>query len=166
MPTNATILGAAGEHYVMHCLLRKNFIAALAPTGVPNADIIVSDDLGSRLFAMQVKVRSGRGSDGGWHMKEKHEKLRSENLFYCFVDFGSGLQEAPKCWIVPSVVVAEVLQRSHACWLAQPGARGVARNDCEMRRFLPSYEKWNVGPEHCAGWLDKFADAWEQLEQA
>jgi hypothetical protein len=41
---NSTILGAAGEHYVMCQLLRRNMIAALAPTGVPNADIAVIKD--------------------------------------------------------------------------------------------------------------------------
>ncbi len=43
MASNSTILGAAGEHYVMCQLLRRDLIAALAPTGVPNADIIVTD---------------------------------------------------------------------------------------------------------------------------
>jgi hypothetical protein len=40
---NSTILGAAGEHFVMSQLLRRNVTAALAPTGVPNADIVVTD---------------------------------------------------------------------------------------------------------------------------
>jgi hypothetical protein len=64
---NSTIFGAAGEHYVMCQLLRQNMIAALAPAGVPNADIVVTDKLGNRLCAVQVKVRRERGSDGGWH---------------------------------------------------------------------------------------------------
>jgi hypothetical protein len=82
---NSTILGAAGEHYVMCQLLRRNMIAALAPAGVPNSDIVVTDKLGDRLCAVQVKVRRDLGSDGGWHMGQKHETLISPNLFYCFV---------------------------------------------------------------------------------
>lgn len=46
MVAASTVLGAAGEHYVMSVLLRHGFIAALAPVGVPNTDIIVSDDIG------------------------------------------------------------------------------------------------------------------------
>jgi hypothetical protein len=46
---NSTLLGAAAEHYVMCQLLRRDMIAALAPTGVPDADIIVSDRIASRL---------------------------------------------------------------------------------------------------------------------
>jgi hypothetical protein len=93
---NSTILGAAGEHFVMCQLLRRNMIAALAPTGVPNADIVVTDKLGDRLCAVQVKVRREVGSDGGWHMGQKHEDLVSANLFYCFVDFGSSLTDPPR----------------------------------------------------------------------
>jgi hypothetical protein len=84
---NSAILGAAGEYFVMSQLLRRNMIAALAPTGVPNADIVVTDELGDRLCAVQVKVRRDIGSDGGWHMGQKHEELTSPNLFYCFVHF-------------------------------------------------------------------------------
>jgi hypothetical protein len=35
-----------------------------------------------------VKTRRDIGSDGGWHMKAKDENIRSDQLFYCFVDFG------------------------------------------------------------------------------
>jgi hypothetical protein len=65
MPSKSTLLGAAGEHYVMCQLLRHSFIAALAPVGVPNADIVVTDEIGDRLFAIQVKTRNDKGKDGG-----------------------------------------------------------------------------------------------------
>src|SRR5690348_16138373 len=117
MASNSTILGAAGEHYVMCQLLRREMIAALAPAGVPNADIVVTDQLGDRLFAVQVKVRRERGSDGGWHMKRKHEDIASPNLFYCFVDFGRDLSENTRTWILPSEVVAKALRLTHQRWL-------------------------------------------------
>jgi hypothetical protein len=73
MASQTTILGAAGEHYVLFQSLRRGFIAALAPQGVPNTDIIVSDMGGNRLSAIRVKTRRAIGSDGGWHMKDKQE---------------------------------------------------------------------------------------------
>ena len=72
-------------------LLRRGLIAALAPTGVPNTDIIVTDDIGARLCAVQVKTRVEKGTDGGWHMGKKHEGIVSETLFYAFLDFGKSL---------------------------------------------------------------------------
>lgn len=37
-----SLTGVGGEHYVLFELLRKGYIAALAPTGVPDADIVVT----------------------------------------------------------------------------------------------------------------------------
>ncbi len=113
MTSQSTLFGAAGEHYVLCQLLRQQYIAALAPQGVPNADIIVSDILGDKLCAIQVKTRNNKGADGGWHMKKKHETILSPHLFYCFVDFGDGIEDLPQCYIVPSQVVADVLKEGY-----------------------------------------------------
>ena len=93
MVAASTVLGAAGEHYVMCQLLRRGLIAALAPAGVPNTDIVVTDDVGDRLCAVQVKTRQEKGTDGGWHMGAKHEKIISDALFYAIVDFGKNASE-------------------------------------------------------------------------
>src|SRR5258708_5112034 len=60
---SSSILGAAGEHYIMCQLLRRGRIAALAPAGVPNTDLVVTDKIGDKLCAVQVKVRREIGSD-------------------------------------------------------------------------------------------------------
>jgi hypothetical protein len=49
MPSQTSLTGVAGEHYILYALLREGYIAALAPTGVPNADILVTDMEGSRV---------------------------------------------------------------------------------------------------------------------
>jgi len=115
---SSTIIGAAGEHYVMCQLLRRDLIAALAPTGVPNADIVVTDKVGDRLFAIQVKVRTDDGVRDAWHMQGKHEEILSPTLFYSFVDFGGSLTAQPK-----------LLRLSHQKWLASPGVGGRRHND-------------------------------------
>jgi len=63
MPSQATLLGAAGEHYVLSQLLRRGYIAAIAPQGVPNAHILVTDLEGQRLYAIQLKTRRDIGTD-------------------------------------------------------------------------------------------------------
>lgn len=165
MPSDTTILGAAAEHYVMCQLLRRNMIAALAPAGVPDADIIVSNRIGSTLAAIQVKARRDIGADGGWHMKAKHEKISRDLLFYCFVDFGRSLSDAPKCWVLPSAEVARALAESHQAWLNQPGQGGRPHRDHDMRRLLPDYSRYEMGGRP-KGWLDTYQDAWGLIEQA
>ena len=158
--SNSTILGAAAEHYVMCQLLRRNMIAALAPAGVPDADIIVSDRVGSALAAVQVKARREIGSDGGWHMKAKHEEIDRDLLFYCFVDFGKTEADAPKCWVLPSKVVAKALHEIHQGWFTKPGRNGHVRQPTDMRRFLPDATKHGV-PEYTLGWLAPYLEAWD-----
>jgi hypothetical protein len=160
--SSSTLLGAAGEYFVMYQLLRRGIIAALAPTGVPNADIIVSDQVGSRLAAIQVKARRDIGSDGGWHMKAKHEKIISPLLFYCFVDFGKSEGDPPKTWIVPSKVVSEVLSETHQAWFIQPGKNGQAHKPTEMRRFLPDFSKRNT-LSYPLGWLKQYEEKWSLI---
>jgi hypothetical protein len=47
---------------------------------------VVTDDIGDRLCAVQVKIRNSTGADDGWHMRKKHETLISSTRF---VDFAA-----------------------------------------------------------------------------
>lgn len=161
---NSTIIGAAGEHYVMCQLLRRGMIAALAPAGVPDADIIVSNNVGSSLAAVQVKARRNVGK-GGWVLKAKHEKIKRPLLFYAFVDFGKGLDAVPQSWIVPSEAVADAVAESHAAWLKMPGKGGQEHQDSEIRSLMHDYSHQGIsyrGP----GWLDPYRDAWGTIGMA
>jgi hypothetical protein len=161
--SQSSLLGAAGEHYILCQLLRRGFIAALAPAGVPNADIIVSDDIGEKLCAVQVKTRRELGSDKGWHMKPKHEQLIADRLFYCFVDFGASLDFSPVTYVVPSKVVAEAIRDNHQLWLRTPGMKGQQRKDSPVRRMLPDYSRLVPGSKHGAGWLEQYKEAWKLI---
>jgi hypothetical protein len=160
--SDTSLLGAAAEHYVMCQLLRRNMIAALAPVGVRDADIIVSNGSGTAFSAVQVKARREVGTDGGWHMKSKHETIVRPSLFYCFVDFGKTLDDRPKSWVIPSEIVAKVLIETHQAWLAQPGRGGRDHQPTDMRRFLPDFGKRNTHL-YPRGWLDQYQDEWRMI---
>mgnify|MGYP001595571132 CR=1 FL=1 len=166
MPSKPNLFGVAGEHYVLSELLRRGYIAALAPTGVPNTDIVVTDIEGSRLCAIQIKTRRGVGADGGWHMKDKHEKIRGDRLFYCFVDFLESNDVRPIVYVMPSAVVADTISAAHRKWLNTPGKKGQPHKDGEMRRLLPDYVKtFGVKDNpYPVGWLAPYRDAWHLLK--
>jgi hypothetical protein len=165
MPSQSTLIGAAGEFYVMSELLRRGYIAAMAPEGVPNADIVVTDVEGKRLCSIQVKTRRGVGADGGWHMKERHETIRSDRLFYCFVDFGTAVDARPLVYVMPSALVADVISLVHRKWLGTPGKKGQPHKDGPMRRLLPNYKRTfqNTENPYPLGWLDPFRDGYQVL---
>jgi hypothetical protein len=145
-------------------LLRRNRLAALAPIGMPFADIMVSNHLGSALSAVQVKART-YGADGGWHMSSKHEKIDEPFVIYCFVDFGTELTRLPRCWILRSAVVARALVKSHQAWLRKPGKQGQPHKDHDMRRLRPDYNDLDLA-EYGSGWLDSYEDAWDLIATA
>jgi hypothetical protein len=163
MPSEAATLGAAGEHYVLFQLLRRGFIAALAPHGVPMADIILSNRLGTKLCAGQVKTRSGIGADGGWHMNVKHETIREPSLFYCFVDLRNDEKSVPDVYVVPSEVVATVISETYQAWVAAPGKNGRVRKQHKLRRFVPDYTRYDC-PKYSNGWLTAYRNSWDLLK--
>lgn len=97
-------------------------------------------------------------------MGAKHEKIVSDTLFYCFVDFGLKLTNVPTCFVLPSAIVADVLTQSYHKWLSTPGAKGQQRRETDLRRFLPNYDKTGVIVERGEGWLEPYRVNWALIE--
>ena len=168
---NPTIVGAAGEYHVLSQLLRRGWIAALAPGGAPNMDILVTDANSKKLCAIQVKTRRDVGSDKGWHMKPRSETMISENLFYVFVDIGKQPSDPTTTYILPSTVVADCIRLCHQVWLDTPGKGGRPHKDSDVRRLKPDYSyikpitkkgKTIINP-YRSGWLDQYREKWSIL---
>ena len=139
----------------MSQLLRRGYLAALTPRGVPDVDILVHNPEGMVAAEIQVKTRSGHGGKG-WRMSEKHETLIWPRLFYCLVDFSDASQHVP-VWVVPSADVAANLKERHAVWLATPGRHGQQRKDWPGRF---------VSPHLPPAWMDAYRDRWDLLAAA
>ena len=165
---SSTIVGAAGEYHVLSQLLRRGWIAALAPDGAPNMDILVTDEDNKKLCAIQVKTRRDIGSDKGWHMNPKHETIVAGDLFYVLVDVGKRPSDTTTSYILPSKVVAACIRDSHRIWLETPGRRGRPHKDTAVRRLRPDYS--NIKPiteegrmtinRYRSGWLEPYCENW------
>jgi hypothetical protein len=149
------LIGSAGEHFVLYKLHLRGLLAAQAPRGFKTVDILVLNPDHSVVATIQVKTRTS-GKDGGWHMKAKHETLVLPGLLYCFVDFEPTV---PNTFVIPCAIVADVVEKSHASWLAMPGKGGKPHQDTEMRRVRPSYSFPVAG--YPAGWMEQYRDRWE-----
>ncbi len=166
MPSPLT--GPAGEYFVLFRLLEKGYVAGLAPRNAPNSDIIATNIAGTKAAAIQVKTRRPLGSDNGWHMKAKHEDIVGKRMFYCFVDLRVGTDSCPVVYIIPAVVVAKILKVMHRIWLREPGKKGQAHKETEMRRLLPDYSKnRRLSAQQKKmfgdGWMKKYRENWALL---
>ena len=61
---SSTLIGAAGEHFVMFQLYRRGIMVGQPPQGVANVDLLVLDEDAAVIKNIQVKTRS-KGADGG-----------------------------------------------------------------------------------------------------
>jgi len=150
---DTSLTGAAGEHLVLSRLLSRGILAAQAPRGARKADVLVNFLDGGSPALIQVKSRQS-GSDGGWHMSEKHETQTEEDLYFCFVNFEPS---SPTVHVIPAAVVAEIIKKDHQIWLGTPGKQGQAHNPSQMRRIKPK----SSGQEE--GWMDEYLENWSQI---
>lgn len=162
MPSKTSLTGVAGEHYVLSELLRHGHVAALAPMGVPSADIVVTNEEGSRLCSIQVKTRRGIRVNGGWPVKATI--ATGERYFFCFVDFQEPKKVRPLVYVMPAAVVAEVITKAYQKWLSTPGRNGQPHKENPVRVLLPDFSSvWASDNPYPKGWMDQYQDAWDVL---
>jgi hypothetical protein len=141
--------GSAGQYYVAYCLTVRNFHAAITLGNVPDVDIVVAKEDGSRLLSIQVKTATWahRGKRYGYELREwdvgrSSAGRSSENLWYAFVDLqeDDAIQK-PLVFIVPSLWVGNFVGIDFSRFMYL--LRSELWPDCQ--------ERW----DHIRGFLDE-----------
>lgn len=130
--TSTILTGVTGEYFVAAELSQRGYIASITLRNTRGIDILASNANASKQVGIQVKTN--KYNKPVWLLNEKAEDYFAENLFYVFVCLKS-LNEHPDFYVVPSVIVAKYIKRTHHEWLVTPGKRGQQRNDSSMRNF-------------------------------
>lgn len=113
---NSKIIGGAGEHYVAYALSCFGYIPALVREGSPTIDLLVSNLIGSRTLAIQVKTTAyakrtrGRGNNKKPYELQfplGHRSIEKAvpELIFCFVDLNTLNPETkPDVYVIPASV--------------------------------------------------------------
>jgi hypothetical protein len=133
------VAGNSGVMFVAGELGRRGLIALPTIRNTAGIDIMVSEPMGGRSAAIQVKTSQGRMKK--WLLGMKSETLVSPTIFYVFVCLALP-GELPEFHIVPSRTVASAIKRGHRAWLNRPGSKGQAHNDSTLRAFWDREEKF------------------------
>ena len=134
------LIGLTGEYYVLAQLAQRGLVGALTLGHTKGIDILVSDSKYKTLFRVEVKTSIkkpqheslfGKTAFYTWTMSKKHETIKDDRLYYCFVNLCKS-DELPTFFIVPSKSVASYVRNQHIRWL---NSRKSKVQDTTMRRF-------------------------------
>lgn len=150
-----TLIGNAGEFYVVAELLKRGIVAALAPRNAPGFDVLATR--GPLTARIRVKTKSEQYNDWQWMAKPDGTIFRDllpssdftvlVNLTRCTKDLAF--------FVVPSTVLHEWLLSDFRRWLDTPGKNG--------RPHDPTNRKRNLGYRQHAEGLRPYHDNWEIL---
>lgn len=159
MASDKNLIGAAGENLILSRLLSRGILASQAPRGTRKADILVNPLDGGAPLLIQVKTTLHTGKRAKWHMKEKHEDISDQDMFYCFGELG---EKNSNVFIIPANKVSQVIRTSYKAWLKAPGKKGQAHNETVMRWITSKYPVAVPGLK--VDWMDEYLEAWELLK--
>lgn len=155
-----TLLGNAGEYFVIAELLRHDIVAGLVPRNAPGLDILAT--IGRRSLKIRVKTKSSEADSWVWVAKgEAADALIFIGLQKDAADDLTALVDipdngAPAIHLVVTTAVDSLLREQHQQWLDRPGKHGRAHKPSKMRRL-------NVGRDLDA-LREHYGVSWDDLK--
>ena len=150
-----TLIGNAGEYYVMAELLKRGIVAGLMPRNAPSFDILATR--GDRTVRIRVKTKSAQYDSWRWIVKKDKtlfRELSREGDFTVLVDLAEETKDLA-FFVVPTHELNEWLCDDFEKWRKAPGKNG-RQHDPEnpMRALLYSKEAKRLEPHR---------NAWDSL---
>ena len=147
----------AGEFAVLSKLSLNGYEANMTLGNTKAVDILVLHPKTNKMFQLEVKTnykdarKKPRSSklfglhESAWIMKIGHEKIKTPNLFYCFVNIEK-ITNNFRFYIVPNLVVAKYIREEHAHWIKEKKKERKKVKDTDMRLFRIGFkgEKYSV----------------------
>lgn len=117
-------------------LAHRGLVGTLTLSNTKGVDVLVLNPATGKTFKVEAKTSRTYlvgdalfGKNYCWQMGKKHEDIKDDNLFYCFINL-SDENTMPTFYIVPSKDVAKHVAETHKFWLSKPN-----HNDTKLRRF-------------------------------
>jgi hypothetical protein len=151
-----TLIGNAGEFYVVAELLKRGVVAALAPRNAPAFDILATK--GSRTIRVRVKTKSAEYTDWQWMIKKDGTIFRDlgrNDDFTVMVNLTRETKDL-KFFVVPTHRLNQWLVDDFNTWVQTPGKNGRPHDPSNKKRNL-SYTKF---AERLAPYMNRWEGIW------
>jgi glutamate/tyrosine decarboxylase-like PLP-dependent enzyme len=150
-----SLIGNAGEYYVVAELLKRGVVAALAPRNTPAFDVLATK--GSQTVRIRVKTKSDEYSDWQWVVKKDgtiFRALSDHSDFTVLVNLAMD-NRGLRFYVVPTTTIDQWLRGDFDEWLRTPGKHGRAHDPTNTKRHLTE--------EKHAKDLARYLDTWDSL---
>ena len=152
-----TLIGNAGEYYVVAELLKRGIIAALAPRNAPSFDILATR--GNRTVRIRVKTKSQEYPIWQYSVKKDgsiFHHFSKDGDFTVLVDLAIETKDL-KFYIMPTCKIDEWLRKDFKEWIEAPGKNNRPHASTNKKRNL-SQVKYIQELSEC---LNKWEKLWE-----
>jgi len=152
-----TLIGNAGEYYVMAELLKQGIVAALAPRNAPAFDIMATKE--GKTVRIRVKTKSEGYEVWQWAVKKDgsiFRQLAEKGDFTVLVNLTENAHDL-EFFIMPTYIVNGWLMAIHEKWRNTPGKKGRERSTTNPKRHL--------NRKQFAEQIEKYLDTWDILWQ-
>ena len=150
-----SLIGNAGEYYVLAELLKRDVIAAIAPRNAPSFDILATK--ADKTIKIRVKTKSEQYPVWQWSIKKDGSIFRDLNKnedFTILVDLAKETKDL-KFYIVPTRVIDQLLKEDFNIWINAPGKNNRPHSRENKKRHLDQ--------DKYANQLQEYLDNWEIL---
>jgi len=147
----SSIIGAAGEYFVMAELLKRGWLAGLTPRGARDFDIVATK--GDTTIHVRVKAKTADSKLFRWNRLTDGKVFRApirESDFCVLVDIGSA---APEYYVMPTRQLEKKLLEFFDEWLAAKPTRSAENR-------VIAFDLGHVDHEQ---WLSRFKNDWTVL---
>jgi hypothetical protein len=136
-----TLIGNAGEYYVMAELLKRGVVAALAPRNAPSFDILATKD--NRTVRIRVKTKSHEYHVWQWMVKKDGSIFRNISKGGDFTVLVSLAMENKDLgfYVVPTYKIDEWLKEDFDEWVKRPGQNNRPHDPKNPKRNLSQEQK-------------------------
>jgi len=151
-----TLIGNAGEFFVAGELLRRGYVAALAPRNAPSYDILAAAK--DRFVRIRVKTKSHPSRVWQWMAKPDgslFREVKDRDDVCVLVDLKSP-GDRPAYYLIPTTGLDRFLQAERRTWISTPG-RGGRLHDKDSRHHALDLSKHRV-------FLSNYEENWSLLD--
>lgn len=133
---NRSLVGNAGEHYVIAELLKRNIIAALTPRNTPSFDILATNR--DKTINIRVKTKSSACDNWQWNAKKDgsiFQDVKDTNDFTVLVNLSENTLDTV-FYIISTPILNKLLTDDYNAWAQGFSKQGKKHDSVSRYRTL------------------------------